>query len=120
MGFFDKLFKVIGFDEAENSEEFKNEEKLEEEVEKEDIKKIPTAKYNLKGKKQEIKTYFPQTQSEVNEVVEYFVDGEDVKIDLSKIDEENKSHVLDFVSGAVFALKGEIKKIDESLYLMRH
>lgn len=120
MKFFDKLFRAIGFEEEEIEEEQdislnKNKTK----VKKKEVI-IPNAKFNLKEKPKEIKTFYPQSQEEVEELVNIFKNNEDIIINIDKFVDEDKTRVLDFLFGAAFALEGELKKKDNDLYLMVH
>lgn len=124
MKFFDKFLKAIGFEDEDEKEE-KQEIKQKEETEKKKEKKqeLPSAKFNLK----EIKTeqnaqnaYFPESQSEIEDIVQYFAKGENATVDLSKFGDEDRAHALDFFSGAAFALGGQVKKTGESIYLLKH
>lgn len=120
MKIFDRLFRAIGFDEEENNEE----ENLDCEscVKKENKANayLLSAKFNLKEKKHEIHTYYPQSQQDVNDIVKIYAKGEELILNLENLEIESKEHILDFVSGAVFALEGEISKLEENLYLLRH
>ena len=93
------------------------------EKKKEKKQELPSAKFNLK----EIKTeqnaqnaYFPESQSEIEDIVQYFAKGENATVDLSKFDDEDRAHALDLFSGAAFALGGQVKKTGESIYLLKH
>ena len=122
MKFFNKLFKAIGFDENESVEADEAEVIVKEKTirEKKENIVLPSAKFNLKENRGEIKQYFPKTQEEIEQLVENFRDGENLSINLEKFDEEDKVRALDFLYGAVFALFGEISKTGESDYLMVH
>lgn len=116
MKFFDKLFRAIGFDEKEFEDqdlgEGKNLKKKRENV------VLPNAKFNLKEKRRELLAKSPQTQEEIEDLVLLFKEGEELSINLEKFDEEDKTRVLDFLFGAVFALGGSLKKTGENSYLM--
>ena len=117
MGFFDKFLKAIGFE--EDTEEDVVEEK---EITKKKEKKqqLTTAKFDLREKKTDPKTYYPSSQEDIEEIVGFYSSGENVNVDVSKFSDEDREHIVDFLSGATCALKGQIKKVDNDLYGMRH
>ncbi len=121
MKFFDKFLKAIGFeDENEKVEEKKIQSGEEKEKKREKKQELPSAKFNLKEIKNEPEAYFPETQEEIEDVVRYFIKGDDVYVDLSKFSDDDRTHALDFFSGAAFALGGQVKKTGESVYLLKH
>lgn len=115
MGIFDNFLKSIGFEDEEEIEE----ETLKE-VKKEKKHELPMAKFNLKEIKQEKNTYFPTSQEEVEQIVKIFSKGENLIVELSKFEEEDRVHALDFLSGAAYALGGSIKKMHKTNYSMEH
>lgn len=118
MKFFDKLFKAIGFDEREFEQEEENLGEGKNLKQKRENVVLPNAKFNLKEKRRELLFKTPQTQEEIEDLVLLFKDGESLSINLEKFDEEDKTRVLDFLFGAVFALGGSLKKTGENSYLM--
>ena len=118
MKFFDKLFKAIGFDEREFEQEEENLGEGKNLKQKRENVVLPNAKFNLKEKRRELLAKSPQTQEEIESLVLLFKEGEELSINLEKFDEEDKTRVLDFLFGAVFALGGSLKKTGENSYLM--
>lgn len=118
MKFFDKLFKAIGFDEREFEQEEENLVEGKNLKQKRENVVLPNAKFNLKEKRRELLAKSPQTQEEIEDLVLLFKEGEELSINLEKFDEEDKTRVLDFLFGAVFALGGSLKKTGENSYLM--
>lgn len=117
MGIFDRFLKAIGFEEKDETETV-----TEKEVPKKKEKKqeLPLAKFDLREKRSNPKTYYPSSQEEIEEVVGFYAGGENVDVDLSKFSEDDKEHIIDFLSGATCAIKGNIKKISDCVYGMRH
>ncbi len=118
MKFFDKLFKAIGFDEREFEQEEENLGEGKNLKKKRENVVLPNAKFNLKEKRRELLAKSPQTQEEIEDLVLLFKEGEELSINLEKFNEEDKTRVLDFLFGAVFALGGSLKKTGENSYLM--
>ena len=118
MKFSDKLFKAIGFDEREFEQEEENLGEGKNLKKKRENVVLPNAKFNLKEKRRELLAKSPQTQEEIEDLVLLFKEGEELSINLEKFNEEDKTRVLDFLFGAVFALGGSLKKTGENSYLM--
>lgn len=120
MKLFDKFLKAIGFEDGDEKVEEKVQQREDGEKKREKKQEIPVAKFNLKESKPEHNVYFPESQDEIEDVARYFVKGEDVSVDFSKFSDEDRAHALDFLSGAAFALGGQVKKTGESVYLLKH
>ncbi len=116
MGFFDKLLKAIGF-EDENEETI--EKPVKENKKKEKAPEL-TAKFDLRNQIKEEKASFkPNTQEEVEKIIEEYLTGKEIEVDLSAFILEDRMRALDFVSGAVFVLKGKIEKLEDGKYLLK-
>lgn len=117
MGIFDKLLKAIGFeDENEISEERPAEKRQKEKLE-------INSKFNLKNaeteeKKERIENFTPQSQSDIEKIALEIKNGVKAVVDFSGFAESDRVRALDFLSGVVFILGGNIKKIDKIIYLL--
>ncbi len=65
-----------------------------------------------------INVYAPQSQGEIEKIVQNLIKNEASIINLKGFDKQTYSRVLDFLNGAVFALKGEISRLTQDLYLI--
>ena len=143
MGFFSKFLKGLGFEEEEESP------KPQKVVEKKKEDKRSLATYNLKDVEEKIKVEENKqpentfdvknnsvetkqaeqnsqfdivnvsSQVEVQTVVKRLKDGEKILINMSALNNEDKTRSLDFLSGAVFALGLSIQKVDGAVYLIQ-
>jgi FtsZ-interacting cell division protein YlmF len=135
MGFLDRLLKTIGFEEDENKT---YQEGVIKDKKRKDKEPNIHAKFDLKKQKNEvkkddeelkedarsdqqqyeIKSYAPKTQSEIEEIVSKLEMGESLIVNMSNFPENNRIRALDFISGAVFILKGKIRMLDKNTYLL--
>lgn len=117
MKFFDKILKAIGFENVEEENDEKKPAKRE---------KITSSKFDLRNKnskkiedsKEEIEIFAPKSQSDIENIANRLINGENLLIYLSNFSEVDKTRTLEFLSGVVFVLKIKLKKIDNNLYLI--
>lgn len=60
----------------------------------------------------------PEAYEDVEEIGEYLKQRKSVIVNLESINKEDGKRVLDFLSGASFALEGSIQKVSNLIYLM--
>ncbi len=106
MGFFD-IFKRRKFDNFEDDEN-ENEEKKEAEVEPE---------VSISGQR-DIKICKPKNFQQSLSAVDCLVNGKTVFLDLENMDKDVYHRVIDFVSGAAYALDLSIKKATNDSYII--
>lgn len=112
MGFLNGLFKTLGFE----GEKKQNKDR---ELKPQLKQKSQTAEYDLKN--MSLPTLFePTSQVEVQELVDKFVSGQDVLVDIKNIESKERTRALDFFCGAVYALGGKIKQSDATTFLFCH
>jgi cell division inhibitor SepF len=61
----------------------------------------------------------PVAFGEAQDIGERFRTGQPVIIDLRETDRESAKRLIDFSSGLAFALKGDIKKVEDRVFLLR-
>jgi cell division inhibitor SepF len=66
-----------------------------------------------------VHTTSPVSFSEAQDIGERFRTGQPVVIDLRETDRDAAKRLIDFSSGLAFALKGDIKKIEDRVFLLR-
>ncbi|WP_042456202.1 cell division protein SepF [Neobacillus dielmonensis] len=69
------------------------------------------------GKSSKVILVEPHSNSEAPEIVEHLKNRRAVVVNLQRIDKEQGRQIVDFLSGAVFALGGDIQKIGLSIFL---
>lgn len=131
MGFFDKILSAIGF---ENDDETSSKPSKEKKSKKENItnakfdlsknqepqdKELSRFGSNRQEKKEEdLEVFTPETQSEIENILIKVKNGENVLINLSAFSDEDRIRALDFVSGALFILLKNIKRVEGTLFLI--
>ena len=112
MGFFDGLLRGLGFEGPDKPKEQKQETK--------DVSVYENkgAEYDLTKQTKEVKpvNFVPNSEKEVQSIVDVLKSGKDVIVDLKNFDTKEYIRALDFMSGAVYALGGKIKKMSEKTY----
>ncbi len=104
MGFLDKIFKAFGF-EDEGKATLQGEKKTE--GASFDLKKFRTRTPS---------TRFASSQLQVQQILDELKEKGVVIIDLSGFNITDRVRALDFISGAIFALEGSIKKLEDEKY----
>ena len=111
MGFFNGIMKALGFESEEKKQNKETEKKQENNLQK--------AEYDLTNlqKEEKMKTFTPQNQVEVQEIVNVLKKGEVVCVNLQNFDQQNYTRALDFLSGAIYVLDGKIKRNGDKSYI---
>lgn len=131
MGFFDKILSAIGFESDNSTEETKPAKEKKNKKEQ-----ITNAKFDLsknqstqdkelsrfgnkqEKKQEELEVFSPETQNEIEDILKKVENGENVLINLVNFSDEDRIRALDFISGALFILKKNIKRVDGTLFLI--
>lgn len=61
---------------------------------------------------------FPTSFEEVTKIISFLKEGESVMLNLNQMNEYDSQRMLDCTSGAVYALNGNIKHVDNNIYLI--
>ena len=111
MGFFNGLMKSLGFESDSKKQNIQQEELKENATNK--------AEYDFTNlpKDEEIKEFRPQTQVEIQDIVNLLKDDEIVSVNLQDFDSANYTRALDFISGAIYVLNGKIKRNGEKTFI---
>ncbi|MDD7457039.1 MAG: cell division protein SepF [Clostridia bacterium] len=62
--------------------------------------------------------YSPRTYKDVKTLIDYLRNREPIIVDLVEIKHDKGQRILDFLSGAIYALNGSMHKISGSIYLL--
>ena len=144
MSFKDKFKSIIGIDEDEYEMEFEEEEEIEE---PEVLKPIPAAKpvlkaipnqsnhSNNKGKStvmtmnkelnkanldsnlNKVIIREPNEYSDAQDIADCLKDNYPVFINLQRLEKAQAKRVVDFLSGTIYAIDGDIKRVGTNLFL---
>ncbi|MDR1138915.1 MAG: cell division protein SepF [Clostridiales bacterium] len=67
---------------------------------------------------QNLVIYHPSTPEDVEMLIDYLRRKEPAIINLDNVDDVRAQRVLDFVSGAIFALNGSIQRVSSNIFLL--
>lgn len=120
---FDKLGKIIGFDYDEDEYEDEDEEITEEESV---IEPVFQKKNTNNGKvvsihsanSAKVTITKPVTFEEATEICDAIKSRKIVVVNTTSLDNRIAQRLLDFVSGACYALEGELQEVEKGVYLL--
>lgn len=130
MGFGDWLMKGLGFDSKK-----KDKTVVEEPVDDKyadfnmHIKQTDTTTENVPtrnnfqdtlnlGMRDNLIIYTPSTMKEIQSAVDSLRQNQSVMLDLEKIADEDRTRVLDFISGAIYGLNGSIHRFKDDSFIL--
>jgi cell division inhibitor SepF len=61
--------------------------------------------------------YEPRTYNEVQEIADHIINRRSVVINLQRVEHEQAKRIVDFLSGTVYALSGDIQKLGSGTFL---
>jgi len=70
------------------------------------------------GKYQNFMVYEPKTADDVQTLIDFLKTKESAIINLDNVDDEISQRVLDFVSGAIYALNGSVHRVAGNIFLL--
>jgi len=59
----------------------------------------------------------PRLYSEVQEIADYVLNNQTVIINFRRMDHEQATKMIDFLMGVTYAVKGDIQRLDEELFI---
>ena len=59
----------------------------------------------------------PRLYSEVQEVADYILNNQSVILNFRRMDKEQAAKMIDFLMGATYAVKGDIQRLDEEIFI---
>lgn len=62
--------------------------------------------------------FYPKNYSEVQKLIDYLKQGESVMLNLDGISDDEAQRMLDFASGAVYALSGSIQRVSGNIFVL--
>lgn len=62
--------------------------------------------------------FYPKSYGEVKQLIDYLKQGESVMLNLDGIGDDEAQRMLDFSSGAVYAVNGSIKRVAGNIFLL--
>ena len=80
--------------------------------------KAPGATLNIGGAGMELKVIYPKSFAEVAQIADHLLAGRTVFLNLEATDSALCRRLMDFVSGVAYCIKGNIKKVSGSTYIV--
>ncbi len=131
MGFGDWLMRGLGFDSKKKNNKTVVEEPVddkyanfnmhvkqgENEAETPIRNNFATDTLNM-GMRDHLIIYAPSTMKEIQSAVDCLRQNQSVMLDLEKIGDEDRTRVLDFISGAIYGLNGSIHRFKDDSFII--
>lgn len=130
MGFFDRILSAIGFESDDDAPKPSKEKKNKKE-------QITSAKFDLSKRQEpeskelsrfgntkqekteeELEVFSPETQTDIENILTKVKNGDNALINLAAFSDEDRIRALDFISGALFIMEKNIKRIEGTLFLI--
>ena len=70
------------------------------------------------GMRDNLIIYSPSTMKEIQSAVDCLRQNQSVMLDLEKIGDEDRTRVLDFISGAIYGLNGSIHRFKDDSFIL--
>ena len=70
------------------------------------------------GMRDNLIIYCPSTMKEIQSAVDSLRQNQSVMLDLEKIGDEDRTRVLDFISGAIYGLNGSIHRFKDDSFIL--
>lgn len=113
MGIFNSLLKGLGFDTGnknqDNSESYENDIVIKNNTERKNEKSVSI---------NNLLTYEPKSNSDVKKLVDCLKKGDACILNLNNLKQQEQTRILDFLSGAVYAISGKINRLQNSIYVV--
>lgn len=125
MAFFQKIGKWIGFD--DEKPDSTNQDYVDDPTESDENtnvaanslkgNKVVSIKSGLKNSKSKIVLYEPRVYSDAKDVAQNLLQDHAVVINFNRMEDSSARRVVDFVTGTVYALNGQIQRVGDKIFL---
>lgn len=82
-----------------------------------DSDKVVSIKSGVNSAKSKIVLYEPRVYSDAKEVAQNLLNNKAVVINFSRMEDSSARRIVDFITGTVYALNGEIQRIGDRIFL---
>ncbi|MDF7672116.1 cell division protein SepF [Lactobacillus sp. ESL0701] len=82
-----------------------------------DHDKIVSIKSGMNAAKSKIVLYEPRVYSDAKDVAQNLLNNKAVIINFSRMEDTSARRIVDFITGTVYALNGEIQRIGDKIFL---
>ncbi len=121
---FDKLGRFFGISNDDDDELEKEEYATSNKDENENLPlnsvsrdNIVSIKSGLNSAKSKIILYEPRVYSDAKDVAQNLLNNKAVVINFSRMEDSSARRIVDFITGTVYALNGEIQRIGDKIFL---
>ena len=117
MGVFDKFLDIMKLNDDDYDDDFYDEE--DEYFDDEEFDEKPARRSLFgKGGNMEVCVVKPSSVDDSREITETLLSGRTVILNLEGMDLELAQRIIDFISGATFAINGNLQKISNYIFLV--
>ena len=125
-GFVNKMLNVLGIDQGDEIDDEVYDDENEVEEEEREYKEAPSFGWGKKSKVamlpgiQNVRVVISQPNSydQASEICEHLKSKKSIIVNLEYVNKDVARRIIDFMSGAVYALDGNIQKISNSIFLI--
>ncbi|BAQ57407.1 cell division protein [Lactobacillus acetotolerans] len=121
---FNKLGKFFGIsneDDMTDDEEYTGDQETEDEddvpMNNVNRDKVVSIKSGMNSSKSKIVLYEPRVYSDAKDVAQNLLSNKAVIVNFSRMDDSSARRIVDFITGTVYALNGEIQRIGDKIFL---
>ena len=131
MGFGDWLMRGLGFDSKKKNQTTVVEEPVDDKyanfnmhVKQEPATETPVRNNNFQndtfgmGMRDNLIIYTPKTMKDIQSAVDCLRQNQSVMLDLEHIGDDDRTRVLDFISGAIYGLNGSIHRFKDDSFVL--
>ena len=111
MGFLNSLLKGLGF-EDEKKQQTLNDYEDDIILDNRNISENKNVSLN------NLVVYSPKNNKEVKTLVDYLKKGQACIVNLENLSKDESSRILDFLSGAIYALNGKINRLQNMIFVL--
>lgn len=118
---FDKLGRFFGISNDDlSNDEYPTQDKEDRDdiplnsINRDDVVSI---KSGLNSSKSKIVLYEPRVYSDAKDVAQNLLNNKAVVINFSRMEDSSARRIIDFITGTVYALNGEIQRIGDKIFL---
>lgn len=121
MGVMNKIMGYLGLSGEETYDDYSDRAQSKQEVELEEptSKKVRNNVVSLQHAKEQVKMVLvePRAYDEVQEIADHLRSRRPVIINLQRVSGEQGKRIIDFLSGTVYALNGDIQKVGLNIFM---
>lgn len=119
---FDKLGRFFGIsddndEDAVSDEEYQEADDNQTPLNMVNRDKVVSIKSGINSSKSQIVLYEPRVYSDAKEVAQNLLQNKAVVINFSRMEDSSARRIVDFITGTVYALNGEIQRIGDKIFL---